>query len=459
MKRPATPGEPTARRTPRGANPTNASAGPARSVSRPTSRRRSAPAPEPAPAPTPALPLRFLEGVRIADFCWAGAGPFCTKLFSDFGAQVIKVESHTRVDPVRAGGPHKDGIAGMNRSGYFASRNSGKCSINVDLKTDAGRQLALRLIERSDVVTNNFGPGVMQRLGLGYDEARKVRPDIIHLSMPMYGQDGPLAGLLGVGMTISAVTGLLWMTAYGSDDPVGPGTHYPDHVANPYHAAFALLAALRHRRLTGRGMRIDLAQVESTVNFMGPALVEFARTGREPAQTGNRSLVDAPHNLFACAGKDSWCAIAVQDEAQWLALAQAMQRSDLAADPGLRSAAGRLLRVDELEQAVTAWTRSRRVDRVVQRLQRAGVPAAPVARSSDLLLRDAQLAARGYWQGVDHPEVGVTTFTSPPWLIDGQRVRLQRPPLMGEHTVQILREVIGCSEQEIARLQAQGILH
>jgi len=400
----------------------------------------------------------FLRGVRIADFCWAGAGPFCTKLFSDFGAQVLKVESSTRIDPVRAGGPHKDGIAGINRSGYFASRNSGKCSVTIDLKTDQGRQLALRLIARSDVVTNNFGPGVMQRLGLGYDDAKMVKPDIIHLSMPMYGQDGPLAALLGVGMTISAVTGLLWMTAYGSDDPVGPGTHYPDHVANPYHAAFAILAALRHRRQTGRGMRIDLAQVESTVNFMGPAIVEYESTGREPRQVGNRSLSDAPHNLFRCDGDDTWCAIAVQDDRQWLALTEAMERPDLGADISLRSAKQRLERVDALEQAVSAWTTQRSVAEVVERLQQAGVAAAPVARSDDLLLRDEHLAARACWQQVDHPEVGATTFTSPPFLVDGQRVKLARPPLMGEHTDQVLREVLGCADDEIEQLRERGVL-
>jgi len=276
--------------------------------------------------------------------------------------------------------------------------------------------------------------------------------------MPMYGQDGPRAALLGVGMTISAVSGLLWMTAYAHDDPVGPGTHYPDHVANPYHAAFAILAALRHRRRTGRGLRIDLAQVESTINFMGPAIVQSECTGREPPQIGNRSLSDAPHNLFPCAGEDAWCAICVQDDTQWQALTRAMQRPDLGQDPALASAAGRLARVEGLEQAVAHWTRQYEVAPLVQRLQDAGVPAAPVARSKDLLLHDAHLAARGYWQQVDHPEVGPTTFTSPPYLVDGQRLQLARPPLMGEHTDQVLREVLGCSEVEIAQWHEQGVL-
>ncbi len=200
----------------------------------------------------------FLRGIRFADLTWAGAGTFGTKVFSDFGAEVIKIESMTRPDPVRVGGPFKDGIAGANRSGYFASRNSGKKSISLNLKTAEGRDLVRQLVAKSDVVSNNFGPGAMDRLGFGYEELRAIKPDIIYLSMPMYGEDGPRSTMLGVGMTISAVTGLMWMTAYGPGDIVGPGTHYPDHAANPYHAAFAVLAALRQRRRTGQGMKIDL---------------------------------------------------------------------------------------------------------------------------------------------------------------------------------------------------------
>ena len=402
--------------------------------------------------------LNFLRGIRIADFTWAGAGPFCTKVFSDFGAEVIKVESSSRVDPVRSGGPYKDGVPGINRSGYFASRNSGKKSISLDLKSEEGKKLALQLIQESDVVTNNFGPGVMQRLGLGYDDVKKIKPDIIHLSMPMYGQEGPLASLLGVGMTISAVSGLLWLTAYGPNDPVGPGTHFPDHAANPYHAAFAILGALRYRRKTGRGMRIDLAQVESTINFVGPAVVEYGTTGQEPVQTGNRSVADAPHNLFKCSGDDAWCAIAVQDDTQWRALASVMNSAELLQDQTLRKSENRLKRVDEIEARVASWVATQTAADVVQILQQAGVPSAIVARSKDLLTDNPHLAERGYWQQIDHPEVGETTFTSPPYLIDGKRLELKRPPLIGEHTEMVLRDILGCDAKEIARLKAEGIL-
>ncbi|MGP1615938.1 MAG: CaiB/BaiF CoA transferase family protein, partial [Pollutimonas bauzanensis] len=258
----------------------------------------------------------FLKGIRFTDLTWAGAGPFGTKVFSDFGAEVLKVESMTRPDSVRTAGPFKDGVSGINRSGYFASRNTGKKSVALNLKTEEARRIVLDLVARSDVVSNNFGPGAMDRLGFSYEALREIKPDIIYLSMPMYGQDGPRAALLGVGMTISAVTSLMWQTAYGPGDLVGPGTHYPDHAANPYHAAFAVLAALAHRRKTGRGMKIDLSQVESTANFVGPALVEASATGENPPQTGNRSRRHAPHGIFRARGGDTWVALAVTSDTQ-----------------------------------------------------------------------------------------------------------------------------------------------
>jgi benzylsuccinate CoA-transferase BbsF subunit len=401
----------------------------------------------------------FLKGIRFTDLTWAGAGPFGTKVVSDFGAEILKIESMSRPDPVRRGGPFKDGVPGTNRSGYFASRNTGKRSISLDLKEKEGREIALRLIAQSDVVSNNFGPGAMERLGLTYDEVRAVKPDIIYLSMPMYGEDGPLSTLLGVGMTIAAVTGLMWMTGYGNGEkPLGPGTHYPDHAANPYHAAFAVLAALRYRRHTGRGMKIDLSQVESTANFAGSSILEASVHDREPEHTGNRSRWDAPHNVFACTGEDEWCAIAVESDAEFLALAATIGRQDLVARPELRHAAGRLAAMTELEAAVTAWTRERPAQEAASLLQNAGVPAARVASARDLVEADPQLRARGYWQTLDHPEMGPSLFTSPPFTLDGERVELTRPPLFGEHTQEVLSGLLGMSDAEIASLTERKIL-
>lgn len=401
---------------------------------------------------------QFLKGVRFADLTWAGAGPFSTKIFSDFGAEVIKVESASRPDPVRVGAPFRDGVAGINRSGYFASRNTNKRSLSVNLKNLASREVIFDLIRQSDVVSNNFGPGAMERLGLGYENVKAIKPDIIYLAMPMYGADGPRSNLLGVGMTISAVTAMMWLTGYQNELPLGPGTHFPDHAANPYHAAFAVLASLRHRRLTGRGMNIDLAQVESTINCMGLPFMEFAATGSDPKRVGNRSSTHAPHNVFRCAGDDSWCAIAVLTDEHWQSLCSVIGRPDLAADAGLATAAGRLARTDEVEAQVASWTAGRDAALVMSLLQGAKVPAGVVADARYVMDKDAQLKHRGYWQEIGHPEIGTSRFTSPPFLLDQERVELRRPPLLGEHTDEVMKGLLGYTTAQVDKLRAQGIL-
>lgn len=401
---------------------------------------------------------QFLKGVRFTDLTWAGAGPFCTKIFSDFGAEVLKVESLTRPDSVRMGGPFKDRVPGTNRSGYFASRNTGKKSLALNLKEPAAMKVLHAMIRESDVVSNNFGPGAMDRLGLDNATMRAIKPDLITLSMPMYGSAGPRANLLGVGMTISAVTGLMWHTAYGPGDAVGPGTHYPDHAANPYHAAFAVLAALRCRRHTGEGMDIDLSQVESTANFMGAAIVEAGLTGLEPPQVGNRSRIHAPHNFFRAGGDDQWVAVAVLNDAQWVALCAVMGRDDLAHDVRYAHASGRIAEVAVVEGAVAQWVRGRGTEAVVEALRGAGVPVSKVQSSRDLIEDDAQFRANAVWQHVDHPEVGPILLNSPPFKIDGERVELERPPLLGEHTREVLATFLQVSPARLAELDAAGAL-
>ncbi len=400
----------------------------------------------------------FLKGIRFVDLTWAGAGPFSTKLFSDFGAEVIKVESVSRPDPVRVGGPFKNGIYGINRSGYFASRNTGKRSFGINMKHPKSRDTLFELIRTADVVSNNFGPGAMDRLGLGYEAVKAIKPDIIYLSMPMYGEDGPLANLTGVGMTISAVTGLMWQTGYEGEGPIGPGTHFPDHAANPYHAAFAVMAALRHKRATGRGLKIDLAQVESTINCMGLSVLEYAASGIEQERRGNRSAHHAPHNIFRCAGEDNWCAVSVLNDAQWQALCKVIGDEELAKDRDLATAKGRLAALDRVEAAVGRWTATRDATDAMMELQAAGVPAGVVAHSKYLMEDDAQLRHRGYWETIDHPEMGESRFTAPPYMLDGERINLKRPPLFGEHTDAILSGVLGYAPERIAALRQEGVL-
>lgn len=401
---------------------------------------------------------KFLDGIRVCDLTWAGAGPFATKFLSDFGAEVIKVETATRPDPVRLGGPFKDRVAGTNRSGYFASRNTGKQSIALNMKTEEGRKILTDLIKLCDVMSNNFAYGVMERLGLSYDEVRAIKPDIIYLSMPLYANDGPATRMSGVGMSISSVSGLMYHTGYDGDHIVGPGTHYPDHAANPCHAAFAVIGALRYRRQTGKGMNIDLSQVESTINFAGPAVIETDVTGKEPPVNGNRSRVDAPSGIFRAAGDDAWCAIEVKGDAAWQALATAMGRADIAEHDDFATSACRLAHAEELESLVAEWARGRTPEDINAALDGSGVATARASSSQYLVTQDPQLSHRAYWRRIEHPELGNSLYAHVPCKIDGQRVDLSRPPLFGEHTEQVLTSVLGRSQNEIDALKSAKVL-
>jgi benzylsuccinate CoA-transferase BbsF subunit len=251
---------------------------------------------------------------------------------------------------------------------------------------------------------------------------------------------------------------LMWQTGYEGEGPLGPGTHFPDHAANPYHAAFAVLAALRHRRATGRGMKIDLSQVESTINCMGLPLLEYLATGTERERLGNRSAYHAPHNIFRCTGADEWCAIAVLSDEQWQSLCAVMGNAALASDSTLVTAKGRLAQIVAVEQAVASWTAERDATEIMMTLQAKGVPAGVVASSKFLMETDRQLAHRGYWQTVDHPEIGESRFTSPPFLFDGERIELRRPPLLGEHSDEVLTGVLGYTPERVSALRAEGVL-
>ena len=394
-----------------------------------------------------------LAGVRIADFTWIGAGAYTTKLFADFGADVIKVESATRMDPLRSTAPFKDGVPGIERSGYFADRNSNKRAIRLDLKHPEGRRLARALIARSEVVANNFTPGTMDRLGLGYDVVSAERPDIVYLSMSMQGATGPDRGDVGFGLTIAALTGLLHLSGPPDRPPIGTGTNYPDHVPNPCHAAFAVLAALHHRRRTGRGQFIDLAQTEPTIALLGTAITDFTANGRVQGRVGNAHPLAAPHGAYPCLG-GRWIAIAARTDAQWRAIAAELGLTrDGWDDPAARTA-GR----DALDDLVAAATRGREASGLADALQRAGVPAAMVARIDDLVERDAQLAHRGHWVRLDHAVMGRTLYNAPPMRLSRTDFEMRTPaPLLGEHTDAVCREVLGLDDDEIRRLRADGV--
>lgn len=398
----------------------------------------------------------YLAELRVLDFCWVGAGAFVTKMLADLGADVIKIESRSRPDNLRVSPPRRPGTEGLEASGYFASRNSNKRSFALDMGKPESRAIARRLAAACSVVTSNFRPGVLERWGLGYDDVRVVNPEVIYLTMPMQGGSGPHRSFIGFGSTISALAGLTHLSGDPDRPPVGTGTHYPDHVPNPGHALVALLAALYHRERTGEGQAIEVSQLESTINVLGAAVIEHSAGRTVPVRSGNRAPHASPRGVFACCDGD-WVAVSATSDEAWRALAEVVGHANWADDDRFATLAGRKRHEDELEELLRAAIATCRRADLVQLLRARGVAAAPVNSSRDVL-EDPDLAARGYWQQLDHPVIGPMSVSGPPFRIGGQRPALRSAPLLGEHTREIAHELLGMEDDEIDRLAAAGIL-
>lgn len=393
-----------------------------------------------------------LEGLKVLDFCWVGAGAFVTRILADLGAEVIKVESHAHPDNLRLSGPHRPGAKALESSGYFASRNTSKKSIALNMTLPEGRAIAERLAARCGIVTNNFRPGVMDKWGLSYDSIAAINPSVIYLSMPMQGTAGPHRNYIGFGSTIAALCGLVNMAGLPDRPPLGTGTHYPDHVPNPGHALVALLAAVFHRSRTGKGQYIELAQIESTINVLGPSLLNWSAEGELPARNGNRSIGVVPRGVFPCATDDTWCAIEVETALQWRGLADALGRPAWMDEASLQTASGRAARENEIERLLGDLTRKFESPALMALLQQHGVPASVVNTSADVL-SDPQLAARDYWQSMSHAEMGEVIVNRPPFRVMGERrPQLGSPPLLGEHTIEIARDWLDMDAVESQRL-------
>jgi benzylsuccinate CoA-transferase BbsF subunit len=400
-----------------------------------------------------------LEGIRVADFTWIGAGSFTTKLLADHGADVIKIESRERMDSLRNSRPYKDGIPGLNRSGYFADRNSSKRSITVNLKTEAGQALARRLIAASDVVANNFTPGTMEKFGLGYDAVRAIKKDIIYVAMSMQGDSGPESKYLGYGLTIGALTGIQYLSGLPDREPAGTGTNFPDHIPNPCHAAFAVLAALYYRRCTGEGQYIDVAQTEPTIALLGPTLVDFSVNGVSAERTGNRRAPVCPHGVFPCSGHDRWIALSAGTDRAWQALIEVLGSPEWSQDPELATGAGRWEQRAEIDAGLAGLTKEWLAEELMIRLQEVGVAAGVVNTAADVVDRDPQLVHRGHWVTLDHPEMGPSIYNAPPFRIAGAPPLPRTPaPLLGQHTDDVCQKVFGIPESEIEHLRRSGVL-
>jgi len=395
-----------------------------------------------------------LSGIRVADFTWAWAGPQGTLLLGMLGAEVIKIESHARLDHARV----HSLTAGAVRGGYdesplFNDLNLGKLSIALDLRKEEARDLARRLVARSDVVTQNMRPGVLDRLGLGYQDLRAVKPDIIMLSSSAVGATGPEASYAGYAPTFACMSGAVEITGY-PDQPPSPLSGAVDLRVGTT-AAFAVLAALHHRERTGEGQNIDLSSTEVMSSMIGEAFLEYSVCGRLPQRSGNRDGAMAPHNCYRCKGEEQWLSIAVGSEAEWGALRAVIGDPELGGD-AFADPAARWRNQERLDGILERWTRERDPREAMEILQRAGV-AAMVVHTGASIGKDPHVRARGVFERVIHPRIGEKAVVRPPWRLEGVRVR-RAAPLIGEHTEYVLEEILGLSRQEIDRLAEAGVL-
>ncbi|MDA0366635.1 MAG: CoA transferase, partial [Chloroflexi bacterium] len=419
----------------------------------PTRRPRRAATQKPGSAPDARA---IFAGLRVVDFSWVGVGPLATQVLALFGAEVIRVESATRLDTFRNGQPLAPGD-GPNRSAYWANVNRDKLGITLNLRNEGAADPVRRLVERADIVTESFSPGFMHEVGFDYEAIRAINPRAVMISMSMEGQGGPHLGFKGFGLVLQATAGITGLTGWPDRPPVGTGVAYTDWFAT-HLAVTAMISALEHRERTGDGQYIDLSQLEAMTWGLDDAILRYAATGEVMAANGNRHPLHAPHGVFRCAGDDRWCAITVLDDSQWHALRAAMGDPAWAADPALDAVAGRQAHEDEIEARLAAWTADQQPDALATRLQSAGVPAYGVADARDVQ-HDPQLAARGHFWEIEHPVIGRATWDAPAYRLSATPAYPQRPaPLLGEHNEQVYRELLGYSADELAELVAAGVL-
>lgn len=401
-----------------------------------------------------------LAGLRVLDLSWVVAGPVIGRALSDFGAQVIRVESATRVETARHMPPHYGGVPHPENSALYVTTNAGKLGMTLDLQTAEGRDIVRRLAAVSDVVLESFSPGLLERWGLDYPALSAGREDLIMLSTSLMGQTGPLAKLAGFGNVGAALSGFQVAGGWPDLPAVGPLGPYTDYLG-PRLSIATLLAALDRRRRTGRGCWIDVSQVEAGVYFQSAEMAANALTGAIVRRMGNADAEFAPHGVYRCApegGRDRFAAVAVCTEDQWLALASALGREDLARRPELRTAAGRRNAATELDGVLEAWTAGRRAAEVESALQAVGVPAHVCASSEDWC-SDAQLKHLGHIVRVPSETHGEAVVEAPRYRLSDTpgRVRASAPTL-GQHNEMVLTSVLGMSAEQVRELAERGVL-
>ncbi len=405
---------------------------------------------------------RVLEGVKALDLTWFGAGPIAMRSLAGLGADVVRVETENRPDGLRIAGPRPEGSTSLNLSGYYNNFNADKRSITIDLTRPEGQELGYSLVAWADIMMTNMTARAVRNIGMTWDRVREVNPGIIAVYQPMQGMTGPHAEFGGFGAILSTICGSNYLAGFEANPPVGVGTNYPDYVVNPIQAVTAILSALFHKRRTGEGQLIDMAQLESSVAALSGPLFAEMNGGPRYVRSGNRHPTFVPHGAFRVRqtreDPDRWLVLACMNEEQWVALAAVCGHPEWSSDPRFMTRAARQACEDELEQLLTEWAAEQSGREALERLQAAAVPAGLVLSASDVLA-DSHLKERGYFVYLDQAEAGLRAY-------DGSGFHLSRTPLeptraaplLGEHTFEIATEILSLSEDRIADLVAAEVL-
>ncbi len=375
----------------------------------------------------------ILHNMRILDFTWVLAGPYATRLLADFGAEVIKVQPLLSTE-----------TESEFSRGYYNTWNRNKLGITLNLNRTEGIEIARKLVSICDIVAENFAPRVMANWGLDYENLKKIKPDIIMVSLSAMGQTGPRKDYTGFGPTVHAFSGMTHLTSFPGRAPTGPGFSYADHVAGLY-ASLVLLGALEHKRRTGEGQYIDISEVEVMASLLGG--------GTEPM--GNRLEIAAPHDVYPCRGKNRWCAIAIFTNAEWEGFKKGLGDPAWAEDKKYATLSGRLKNRDELDKQIAAWTKRRTAAEVMTRLQANGIAAGVVQEAADLT-RDPQLKARGFF--LDKPEIGKLVDASPIRLSETPAEYNRPAPTPDRDNDYVYGKLLGLSKKEITDLKNKGVI-
>ncbi len=399
-----------------------------------------------------------LAGIRVTEFTSAWAGPYATCLLGFLGAEVIKVESRKRIDHARnlsfSTGKR---FSGPNESSVFNNLNLNKKSVTLNLSKSKGIELAKRLVGLSDIVMENMRPGVIPRLGLGYDVLMTIKPDLIYLSSSSCGQTGPEREYVGYAPTFAALGGFSHITGY-EDWPPSNFMGSMD-LRSATTSAFAILTALIYRHRTGEGQYIDLASQETIAVLAGDILLDYFMNQRVPGRKGNKDEWMAPHNCYRCQGDDKWVSIAVATDSEWQALCRVMGKPELIENEKFFDSRARLKNQEDLDEIITQWTQDKDYYEVTQLLQKVGVAAAP-SLSSEGLFHDPHLREREVYSQMDHPFIGKDWVIAPPWSLSETPARIQRhSPLLGEHNEEIFGHRLGLSPEEIRDLEKEEVIY